>query len=432
MNFSRLLLILVALSVWAVVNAPDRADAEDPEKMIQVVIDASGSMNDRLPNGSTKADAAIEAILEFTESLGNDTVIAFRAYGHRSSRQENDCQDTELLLPFSRVGENRDAISSGLKNIVAKGSSPIAFVLQSAVEDFPKLYRGEKIIILVSDGRDTCEGDPCVTARDIAGEKTKFVIHAIGLQAGETAQLQLSCIARTTGGKYFQAEGPFQLLQALHKSAAAGKAVQSGKPGSGSLKIIGADLSGHAVTRADTGEKVGTISSAQVMIFLPTGIYNVAFGSATLKSVEVRINETTLLKPGILHVENASLTGNKVLDGESGIEHGSVSSLKSRMTLMPGEYSVLFGNATWPVTISAGKTTSLQPGTVKIDQAGQEAYTIRDAEGRVVAELNNIMDWIPLPPGEYTIKIAGREEQFLVKEGQHLRFRGKESEVGRE
>jgi hypothetical protein len=424
-NFFRfnLIMIVVSLSAWAVVAAPVRADAEVREKMIELVIDASWSMNSKLQGGETKADIARKSIMEFMENFGEETVIALRAYGHGSSREEHDCRDTELLVPFGRAGEAGDEFSSELNNISARGSSPLAFVLQKAVDDFPETYTGEKIIILVSDGRDTCEGDACVAARELAGDRTRFVVHTIGLNAGDPAKLQLGCIARITGGKYFEAESALQLVQALAKAAGTGKAALHARPGSGSLKIIGADLSGHAVTRADTGERVGTISSDQTMIVLPAGIYNVAFGKTSLKSVEVRSNETTVLKPGVLHVENASLTGNKVLDAESGFEHGSVSALKSRMTLMPGEYDVVFGNVSWPVTVFAGKTTTLQPGTVKVDDASQQAYTIRDAGGRTVVELNNVTDWTPLPPGEYTIEIDGREEPFSLKEGRHVRFR---------
>jgi hypothetical protein len=395
---------------------------EGPQKMVELVLDASGSMNGKLKSGETKIDASKKAVSELMNKLDDGLIIAFRTYGNQSPREKHDCQDTKFFVSFGEVRKNRDKIASSIKNISARGYTPITYVLQKSAEDFPQSFQGERIIILVSDGKETCKGDPCATAKRFEDKKIKLVIHTIGFGVDEATKLQLECIAGATGGKYFSAEDASQLAQVINKAVETSKTVVVKNEGFGWLEIQGADLMGHTVTKADTGEKVGVISSVHSTIKLPTGIYNVSIGKAVWKSVEVQEGETIVLKPGILRVEGASLSGHKVVERETGLEHGSVSSLKNSIALMPGEYDVMFHKIPWPVVISAGQTTILKPGTVKIEHASYKGHKIRDRHGNVVAEVSNIMDWAPLPPGDYTIEINGKKIPFSLKEGEHLKF----------
>ncbi len=423
-NFNFLITILF-LFTWIIFIPSISRSAEDSNKMIELILDASGSMNGKLKSGETKIDASKKAVSDLMKKLKDDMVIAFRAYGHKSPREKHDCQDTELLIPFGKVRENRDKVLSSLKNISARGYTPITYVFQKAAEDFPTSFQGEKIIILVSDGKETCEGDPCATAKALANSKAKLVIHTIGFGVDEAARQQLECIARITGGRYFTAEDAQQLLQVLNKAVETSKTIVTEKKGPGWLEVKGADLHGHTVTRADTGEKVGGLGHTQSTIKLPAGIYNVTFGKAVWKSVEVKEGETTVLTPGILEVEHAMLSGHKILDRETGIEHGSVSSLNNSMALMPGEYDVMFGNIPWLVTIKSGVSTTLRPGTVTVEHAHYMGHKIQNKKGEVVGDVSNIRDTISLPPGEYTIEIGGKKISFSLKEGEQLTFQNK-------
>lgn len=417
------LIILSFLLAWTIFNPSISRSAEDSHnKIIELVLDASGSMNGKLKSGETKINASKKAVTELMKRLHDDILIAFRAYGHQSSKEKHDCKDTELILPFGKVKANREKIVSRIKNITATGYTPITYVLQKSAEDFPSLHQGEKIIILVSDGKETCEGDPCAKAKALANSKAKLVIHTIGFGVDEAAKQQLECIARMTGGKYFSAEDAKQLILVINQAVETAKIPAKEKKGPGWLEVKGADLHGHTVTRADTGEKVETISTTRSIVKLPAGIYNVTIGKAVWKSVEVKEGETTTLNPGILKVENAALSGHKIIERETGIEHDSVSSLKETVPLMPGEYDVMFGKIPWQVNISHGKTAVLRPGTVTVERAHYMGHKIRDKKGNVVAEVSNIKSTTPLPPGEYTIEIGKKKIPFSLKEGEHLKF----------
>ena len=86
---------------------PVAAWAANEGKMIEVILDASGSMNGKLAGGETKITAAKSAVSELVRKSPDGAVLSFRAYGHQSLREKHDCQDTELLVPFGPLSKNR-------------------------------------------------------------------------------------------------------------------------------------------------------------------------------------------------------------------------------------------------------------------------------------------------------------------------------------
>jgi Ca-activated chloride channel homolog len=65
---------------------------------VAVVLDASGSMNARLPDGQTRIDAAKKAVADLVSRMDGNTRLALRAYGHQSPTLKRDCKDTAWLV----------------------------------------------------------------------------------------------------------------------------------------------------------------------------------------------------------------------------------------------------------------------------------------------------------------------------------------------
>ncbi|MBI5585896.1 MAG: VWA domain-containing protein [Deltaproteobacteria bacterium] len=390
--------------------------------MIEVILDASGSMNGKLSGGEAKIAAAKQAVGELVKKLPDGTMLGFRAYGHQSPREKHDCQDTQFLVPFGPLSKNRSIIDAQAKGLTARGYTPITTVITKGAEDFPGSFQGERVIVLVSDGKETCEGDPCAAAQALAKKNVKLVIHTVGFGVDEAARSQLECVARVTGGRYFPAESTAELIQVLGKAVETSRTAKVEKKGPGRLEIKGADLAGHQITRADTGEKVGSLGHTQSSLELPAGIYNVTIGKAVWKSVEVRAGEKTTLTPGFLTVEHAWISGHNVTEAETGAVHGQVSSLQNNLALMPGDYEVSFGKAVWPVRIKAGEKKTLHPGTVQVVKADYRGHKIRNKKGEELGSVSNTQDWMPLPPGEYTIELKGKAVPFTLQEGEEKKF----------
>jgi hypothetical protein len=394
-------------------------------RMIEIILDASGSMEGKLKTGESKLEAAKKAVQDLVKQLPQETVLSFRAYGFQSPKDKKDCRDTRLLLPFAPLGENRQKLIDQLRPLKARGYTPITLVLTEAGKDFPVDFKGGKMIILVTDGKETCEGDPCALAKSLAKAEARLVVHTVGFGVDETTKQQMECIARMTGGKYFSAEDAASLALELGKAVETVKAVVKEEKGQGALEVQGADLAGHTVTNAQTGEKVASLSNIQSSVKLPAGLYNVTIGKAVWKSVEVLANRTTTLKPGFVKVEHASLNGHKILEAETGLEHGVVSSLQNNTALMPGEYVVLFGKIPWPVIISAGRTITLRPGLVDVPGAGIQGLKIRTAAGEIAGEVSQSKSTEPLPPGAYFLEVGGKKIPFTLKEGETFKLEKK-------
>ncbi|MBA4373376.1 MAG: hypothetical protein C0402_11025 [Thermodesulfovibrio sp.] len=417
------LLFCVVLFCFSAYPADECLARED--RLTEIILDASGSMNSKLRSGETRLNLSKRAVEEFVRSADPGSVIALRAYGQQSSRDRHDCADTRLLVGFGSLQNQREKIMLQMGGLKALGHAPITATLTEAVKDFPADFRGDMIIVLVSDGRETCKGDPCVLAQSLAREKGRLVIHTIGFNADSLARQQLECIAKVTGGKYLLADDAAQLAKALMLAASTSRGMIVRKIGDGMLSMEGADLPGHAVINAETGEKMGVLSQTQSGLKLPAGIYNVGVGKMFWKSVEVPPGARTVLKPAVVKVERASVRGHKVVDNETGEEVDTISQARESVVLIPGEYEIYFGNASWPVAAMPGAKITLNPGLVTVKGASAQGHRIRTLRGDLIETVSHTMQTIPLPPGEYTVELEGKMKPFTVKEGDNLVFQKK-------
>ncbi len=393
------------------------------EKLIELILDASGSMNGKLTNGRTKISAARDAVAAFVQSLDENQQLSFRAYGHQSPREKHDCHDTQLLVPFAKLSENREKILSYTRKLNPRGYTPISFVLGLAIKDFPESFTGEKVIILISDGKETCEGDPCALATALKKAHPTLFIHTIGLGVNEVTRDQLTCIAEQTGGRYFDASDAKTLAKYLSAAISVKGEKTTEKQGMGWLEIAKPSLRGHKIIDAKTGKVLEKeISATQSKIELPAGIYNVVFGKSVWKSVVVKAGETKTLIPGWLIIRHASYKGHPVLDPETGEEVAKINATNGKITILPGKYDVLFGKATWQVTVKKGEETELNPGIVRVKHADIRGHKIFDHSGRVVATVSATGSSFPLPPGNYSIQIRNKKINFSLKEGENKIF----------
>jgi hypothetical protein len=342
------------------------ARADEP-RSIALILDASGSMNAKLASGGTRIDAAKAAVTAFVSKLDSSLRIGYRVYGHQSPTKDRNCKDTELMVGFGPVATNRGAIFARTQGVKAQGYTPITYVISLAAGDIVK-EPGEHVVVLVSDGKETCEGDPCAAAKALAAADAKLVVHTIGFNVDVAARYQLQCIAKVARGTYSDASGAGDLGARLGEVAAARPppmtttAMTIARPKPGTLQIKNADSSGHKVTEAERGKEVASMGITKWSVELPAGLYNVTFGPTLWKSVEVKGGETTVLDPGVIEVANAWFRGHKVLDWETGTEIGTVSNTKRQLSVLPSSFTVTFGGAQWQnIEVKAGELKVLKP-----------------------------------------------------------------------
>lgn len=183
---------------------------------IEIILDVSGSMG-AMAGGEKKMDAAKKAVASTIGSIPASANVGLRLYGHRvpNAKKAESCKDSQLVIPFGPV--NQTQFQNALNQAIPLGQTPIAYSLELAAQDFGELKDEEAAIILVSDGAETCGGDPVQVAKDLIAKGFKIKINTIGFDVDAQTRAQLEGISQATGGIYMDAKDTSQLSQSLQE-----------------------------------------------------------------------------------------------------------------------------------------------------------------------------------------------------------------------
>ncbi len=183
------------------------------DRSVEIVMDASQSMWGQL-GGEAKMAIAKQMLDDALGWLPNDLTLSLRVYGHQHTPAEHDCEDTQLLVPASP--DNRAEIRSAIAGLRPKGQTPLGYALEQLARDFEGV-RGERAVVLVTDGIESCGGDAPGAARALQAEGP-VPIHVIGFGMSDaTAEdlASLRAIADASGGRFLTAGSARELEQAL-------------------------------------------------------------------------------------------------------------------------------------------------------------------------------------------------------------------------
>ncbi|WP_150286731.1 vWA domain-containing protein [Rhabdaerophilum calidifontis] len=413
------------LAVFAAILLPAPARSEGG-RSVALILDASGSMKAMLPSGQSRIDAAKDAVETLVTGLPEGLRLALRAYGHQSPARAKNCRDTQLLTGFAPVGANRAEVIRRARALTAQGYTPISHVLELAAGDLKaEAAAASRVVILVSDGKETCEGDPCAVAKALAAADAGLVIHTIGFAVDVAARYQLQCIARVARGTYFDADSLGKLTESLSmavRSRAVAPAVSVPAAGRkpGGIRLAAPSATRHEVISVETGKVVRHLSSLSAFVDLPAGFYNVRFGNQFWRSIEVRDGETAEIATAIVELPAASYRGHEIRDWETGELVEKLSSSRTSANLLPSSYTIAFGARQVPFTLEPGRRLVIDAVSVTIRGLPVNARTIRDEAGEPIAEVSAIASSVTLPPGRYVLDLGAQSRPFEVKSGAAL------------
>ena len=155
-RYALLAACMLALVTIAVSAAPEN---------IVFILDASNSMNKPLGEDS-RLDVAKDALVELLGVVSTFERAGLYAYGHRVDKDDEaaSCLDIEALYPLlpADAADNGDVINTIL-SLQALGKTPISDALLE-VSNVLLEYGSESVIVLITDGEETCGGDPDVVA----------------------------------------------------------------------------------------------------------------------------------------------------------------------------------------------------------------------------------------------------------------------------
>jgi len=200
---------LMLLLAACLVQAQEEGSGYAPRSRILFIFDASNSMAGNW-DGERKFDIAREVLLDMVDSLEAmpNVEMALRIYGHQSPVSPQDCQDTKLEVPFSPSNASR--IRQKLRFINPKGTTPIANSLDMAADDFPPCSHCRNILILITDGVEACEGDPCEVSVRLQRKGIILRPFVIGIGTDAGFRETFNCI-----GEYYDAPDEQRFREAL-------------------------------------------------------------------------------------------------------------------------------------------------------------------------------------------------------------------------
>ncbi len=201
----------LATGIALAVSLPLSAQASED---VMVVYDASGSMWGQIDE-VTKIEIAREVMGDLLDDWNTDINLGLVAYGHR---REGDCSDIETVVPVGPV--DRDSFLEAVNDIAPLGRTPLAAAVEHAAEEL--LYReNPATVVLISDGIESCQADPCALSAQLAEKNLSFTTHVIGFDLEADEHEHLSCIAENTGGMFLAAQDAAELSTAMQEVGAA-------------------------------------------------------------------------------------------------------------------------------------------------------------------------------------------------------------------
>ncbi len=231
-----------------------------------IVLDHSSSMAESV-GGEVKIVVAKEVIIDLLGDLPTGAKVGLRDFA--------GCGMTHLLVPIEPL--NVPLFTAQVNALTTHGATPIAETLEAVPTDFAPIA-GQKLVLLITDGMETCGGDPVQVARDLLADGYDLRINVVGFDVGRNSEArdQLMQIAQATGGAFLEASNREELRQALSLSAPFSYSVY--------------DASGALVYSGRLGEATGPQ--------LPVGTYRVVINSSpaiTLDNVVVSEQRTTVV-----------------------------------------------------------------------------------------------------------------------------------------
>jgi hypothetical protein len=225
-----------------------QAAAEPIRKNLEIILDLSGSMKQRLGT-STRIDTARRVLRQVIEKIPADVRVGLRVYGRRyGSRQPQTCTDSELVVPVT--APDRKRIVDFVNGATPRGETPLVYSLLQTVGDLKPAGGGT--VVLITDGEESCGGSFAEAARQLKASGLDLSLNIVGFTlAGRQAQKALGDVASSTGGVYYSAADAGALARAVTSAAvstfpytiftSSGEALANGEAGDAGRELAPGD-----------------------------------------------------------------------------------------------------------------------------------------------------------------------------------------------
>ncbi len=414
-------------SLFAALFALAPAARADDTPTTILILDGSGSMWGQIePDRRAKIDI-VRGLLKPIVQGGGQTKIGITSFGHR---RKGDCSDAEII---SLPSTDRDPVINTLDKLNPKGKGPIVEALRQTAKAIGAARPAS--ILVVTDGADNCQQDACEAALELGRSLPGVPVHVVSLAVDPEDLQRLSCIAKSTGGKFYDVRDAQGIQPALEEAAklamlapgAAPAPAASGSPsapaapaGPGTTLRLTAALAANSaiistpmhwrVYKAGGTELVHDADSAALDLKLDSGSYDavvsigrvearqtVSVEAAKLTAVTVPLNAGRM----VVRVKNqkdgepsssAIVAISASETAKSGASQGWIGRSGDGVILIPGAY-----------TVSVADGLAHQDRQVNLAAGNEAAYDVVLGAGRLEVIAATREDGEALEPVTFTV-----------------------------
>lgn len=181
---------------------------------VEIILDASGSML-QPQDGARRIDTAREVLAALTgDAIPDGTPFALRVFGHR----EVDSCRTDLEVPLQPLVAAR--VDAQIQQVQAMNlaRTPIADSLAMVRQDLATVT-GERVVILITDGEETCDGDPATVIDALRASGTDVRVNIVGFAIDDAdLRQQFRYWADLGGGEYHDAASAEDLATSMNRA----------------------------------------------------------------------------------------------------------------------------------------------------------------------------------------------------------------------
>lgn len=201
-----------ALLASALLLATASVAASEPQQARTIIVmDGSGSMWGQI-DGRPKLEIARETVADVVGKLPANQTLGLIAYGHR---RKGDCKDIELIVPPAPGTSGK--VLNAVNDMRFLGMTPLSEAVRQAAQALRHTEQAATVV-LVTDGLETCNLDPCAVANELEKSGVNFTAHVIGFGLTRDEGAKVACLATNTGGRYLQASDGAALSAALRQT----------------------------------------------------------------------------------------------------------------------------------------------------------------------------------------------------------------------
>ena len=386
-------LIAPRLAAMIIAGSIACAQSANAAEDVVIVYDASGSMWGQI-DGTSKIEIARDVMADLVSEWDTDTNLGLVAYGHRS---QGDCRDIQTLIAPGPL--DRSKFIDTVNSIRPVGKTPISAAVQHAA-DLLSFRDNPATVVLISDGVETCNADPCALSAQLTKQGVKFTAHVVGFDLKDEESASLSCIAENTGGVFVTASNAAELHDALAQVQSA-MSEPSALPEPEPEQPAAPDVEITAPEQATTGAIFDvawsqTINGSDYITIVPAGADEGSRSNHIRAGSDREGSLTAPSEPGLYEVRYVLEEGKKTL------ATAAVELVEAQVEITAPEQATTGAifDVAWSKTINGSDYITIVPAGADEGSRSNHIRAGSDSEGSLTA---------PSEPGLYEVRYVLEE-----------------------